>query len=151
VREGSPAAVTVWGDPDERDLVRTRVDGDVLIGPANPTRTNQGIRVSVTAPERVSIGLAGSGRVKAECGASSRDSSLSVTGSGTLWWKGTAGALATSISGSGALRAELEASLSGSGSLAYRGTAKAAGPSLAGSGKAKLAGQGESLRASTAG
>jgi hypothetical protein len=163
VREGSPAAVVVKAIPANQEKVRVERKDDVLVVDA-PDAVRWGdwpaggrpVELSVTLPELRGVEVAGPGEARAETGPAPRDLALTVGGSGSIAWKGSAAALAVAVSGSGSVRAEgsaqrLEVSVSGSGDAAYAGKAGPVAVSISGSGDVTLAGEGESLRVSTAG
>lgn len=155
--EGAMEVTVQVGDRDscvlemEENLlpyIETYLNGDALV-----IRTQLGSSIASTRPMRATVTmrrlnvatLAGSGTLDI-AGIQSADLSLSLTGSGSLTARGSAGTISACITGSGSMQmtgftaSNVEGYLTGSGSLTLAGSAYSVHGTITGSGNLEAAG-----------
>lgn len=120
-------------------LIRTRMEGTALvIDTRDNLRNNYPMKVFVHTNEIVEMRLSGSGLVHAE-NINTGNLEIDLSGSGSMFFNGTADQVQSSISGSGSIDLgltcdELDADISGSGDMEIWGTANRGDFRISGSG-----------------
>jgi hypothetical protein len=120
-------------------LIRTRIEGSALvIDTKENLRNNYPMKIFVHTNTIEEIKLSGSGRIYAEDLASG-DIEIDISGSGDIFYSGTADEVMSNISGSGSIDMgvecdELDAKISGSGDMEIWGKANRGDLKISGSG-----------------
>lgn len=142
IKNGAEQKVTVEGQANMQDIMRTKVDnGNWNIMFDKCTNLHEAFDIVVTLPTLQAVVLSGAGSIVLEDTVESKNFQSIITGSGTIITKVIAEQVATEILGSGTIEAEgsteqLKVTLSGSGTIDnFDMTAKIANIIVSGSGE----------------
>jgi hypothetical protein len=129
LKQGSPQSVEIEGDKDILKEIETNVEGSKLVierdGKWNDWNSEKKVTIYITVEKIDALSVSGSGSIEAQN-------------------KITTGDIDVAVSGSGSLKAEIDATgdmnanVSGSGSIDLRGKCRALDSDLSGSGNVKL-------------
>ena len=140
---GQARSVTVRGDDNLLDRVKTKVEGDTLVISTRPHRSKIGISVKIRVPKLNGTELSGSGTIDVHK-LSGASFSADLSGSGEIELAGEVDELVLDLSGSGKARLhnvsarEMQLSIPGSGEIDASGTADSLEIDIPGSGAAYL-------------
>lgn len=139
IQDDKPFEVTIEAESNLIPLIRTRVQGSALIiDTRDGLRNHYPMKLYVHVDAITEARLSGSGLIHAD-NLAAEDLELSISGSGNLFFTGTAADLDCSISGSGSadigiIADEVKASISGSGDMEFWGNANKGDFRISGSG-----------------
>lgn len=140
---GPARSVTVRGDDNLLDRVKTKVDGDTLVISTRRYRSKIGMSVEVSVPKLNGTELSGSGTIDAH-NLSGASFAADLSGSGEIELDGQADELVLALSGSGEARLDgvsagaMRLSIRGSGEIDASGTTDSLEIEIPGSGAAYL-------------
>jgi hypothetical protein len=141
---GQPRSITIRGDDNLIDEVRTKVDGETLaISNRHSYKSKIGLLVAIHVPTLSGVELNGSGTIDVQ-GVEGASFAADLSGSGDITLNGKATRLDLDISGSGSTRFdgltahEVCVELSGSGDIEASGKTDRLDVSIPGSGNVRL-------------
>lgn len=162
ITKGSPQKVTVEGQKNIIDNLKREVKGGSWeIGMSKNARNYESLTINITVPDIEGLSIAGSGKIIGQSAFEGLDDvDMSIAGSGTIEFSGSAEKAKISIAGSGDIKAaglkvtdcnvdiagsgdchvdvqgDLNVSIAGSGNVNYKGRPRVSS-SIAGSGKVR--------------
>lgn len=143
IAAGQARSVTVRGDDNLIDRVKTKVEGDTLVISTDPYRSEIGMLVEIGVPALNGVELSGSGAIDVHK-LSGASFSADLSGSGDLEIDGKVDELELDISGSGETwldnisANDIRLGIDGSGDISANGTTDSLEVDIPGSGEAQL-------------